>query len=275
MTSDIPNVEPLDEKNSGEQVEHNRLILDQFTKQAQPFAEKVDPAVNQEIFELIIKTSGVNESDDVLDVACGPGLLTCALARHVRSVAGIDLTSEMIRWAKLLAAAKNLSNVVWKTGDASALPYNDHRFTAVITRYSLHHIIDPRAVLAEMVRVCKPGGKIVVIDEYTPPEPERALLFNAMEKLRDPSHVKAFAISDLVAMMNKAEINVIKTASYDLEIDLEVQLKSSFPNEGDADKLRAAINEDIGKGMIGIGSSRIGDRVFLAYPTVIIVGSTK
>jgi ubiquinone/menaquinone biosynthesis C-methylase UbiE len=275
LTSDIPNVEPLDEKNSGEQVEHNRLILDQFTKQAQPFAEKVDPAVNQEIFELIIKTSGVNESDDVLDVACGPGLLTCALARHVRSVAGIDLTSEMIRWAKLLAAAKNLSNVVWKTGDASALPYNDHRFTAVITRYSLHHIIDPRAVLAEMVRVCKPGGKIVVIDEYTPPEPERALLFNAMEKLRDPSHVKAFAISDLVAMMNKAEINVIKTASYDLEIDLEVQLKSSFPNEGDADKLRAAINEDIGKGMIGIGSSRIGDRVFLAYPTVIIVGSTK
>lgn len=275
MTSDIPNGEPLDEKNSGEQAEHNRLVLDQFTKQAQPFAEKVDPAVNQKVFELIIKTSGVNESDDVLDVACGPGLLACALARHVRRVAGIDLTSEMIRWAKLVAAAKGLSNVDWKIGDASALPYNDHRFTAVITRYSFHHILDPRAVLAEMVRVCKPGGKIVVIDEYTPPEPERASRFNAVEKLRDPSHVKAFAISELVAMMNQEEINVIRTASYDLEIDLEVQLKSSFPNEGDADQLRAAINEDIGKGMIGIGSSRVGDRVLLAYPTVILVGSTK
>ncbi len=275
MTPDIPNAEPLDEKTIGEQAEHNRLILDQFTKQAQPFAEKVDPAVNQKVFELIIKTSGVNESDDVLDVACGPGLLACAFARHVRSVAGIDLTSEMIRWARFLAEAKNLSNVTWKIGDASAIPYGDHSFTTVITRYSFHHLLDPLAVLAEMVRVCKPGGKIVVIDEYTPPEPERAALFNAVEKIRDPSHVKAFAISELVAMMNKEEISVSRIESYDLEIDLEVQLSSSFPNEGDADKLRAAINEDIGKGMIGIGTSRIGDRVLLAYPTVIIVGGTK
>lgn len=275
MTPDIPDGELLKGKDAGEQVQHNRLVLDQFTKQAQPFAEKVDPAVNQKIFELIINTSGVNESDDLLDVACGPGLLTCAFARYVRSVAGIDLASEMIRWARFLAAAKNLSNVAWKIGDASALPYRDHRFTAVVTRYSFHHLLDPRVALSEMVRVCRPGGKIVVIDEYTPPDPERASLFNAMEKLRDPSHVKAFAISELAAMMEQAEISISRTESYDLEIDLEVQLKSSFPNEGDADQFRAAINEDLGVGRIGIGSSRAGDRVLLAYPTVIIVGRTK
>src|SRR5215470_17164438 len=94
------------------QEEQRRLILDQFTRQAVPFAQM--PAhSNDEANRLLIDTAGVNTDDDVLDVACGPGLVACALAETARHVTGLDLTPAMIEQAQVRQRSRRLTNLTW------------------------------------------------------------------------------------------------------------------------------------------------------------------
>jgi len=141
--------------------EHRRLILDQFTKQAVPFSQMQNHSP-----ELLLNASGVGPEEIVLDVACGPGLMACAFAKVARHVTGIDLTPAMIEQAKVLQASDGLANLTWQIGDVNPLPFPDTVFSLVFTRYSFHHFLDPKAVLAEMDRVCSPGGRVVVVDVF-------------------------------------------------------------------------------------------------------------
>src|SRR5437588_845532 len=146
--------------------EQRRLILDQFTRQAVPFTQM--PAhSNDEANRLLIDMASIGPDDTVLDVACGPGLVACAMAEVARHVTGIDLTPAMIEQAQARQQAKGLTNLTWIVGDAVPLPFPAAAFSVVVTRYSFHHFLDPQAVLAEMVRVCVPGGRVAVIDVFT------------------------------------------------------------------------------------------------------------
>jgi ubiquinone/menaquinone biosynthesis C-methylase UbiE len=166
---------------------HNDLIIDQFTKQAIPFTQNAAYSAEYAIKRLVA-LSNVSKNDTVLDVACGSGLVSCELARVVHHVTGIDITPAMIEQANLLRQEKNLYNIKYEIGDVSHLPYGDDSFSIVITRYSFHHLVDPHSVLSEMKRVCIPKGRVVVIDAT--PTSDRVDMYNYVEKLRDPSHVK-------------------------------------------------------------------------------------
>ena len=107
-------------------------------------------------------------------MACGPGLVVCAFAPHVREATGIDVTPAMLERARKLAAEKGLTNIVWRQGDVYSLPYDDASFTIVTTRFSCHHFLDPAAVLREMVRVCAPGGRVIVVDDYASEDPSKS-----------------------------------------------------------------------------------------------------
>src|SRR5919201_2462328 len=151
--------------------EHQRLILEQFTKQALPFSQMKDHSP-----ELLLAVSGAGPADTVLDVACGPGLMACAFAKVARHVTGIDLTPAMIEQAKVVQQSDGLTNLTWHVGDVQRLPFAPASFSLVFTRYSFHHFLDPKGVLAEMVRVCSPGGRVVVVDVFTR-TPEQAEAF--------------------------------------------------------------------------------------------------
>lgn len=153
---------------------HRDVILDQFTRQATPFATA--PGIKDEAaLALVVEFSGVGPTDTVLDVACGPGILVCAFARVARHVTGIDITPAMLDRARALQRDHGLTNVTWQQGDVSPLPYPDASFTVVVSRYAFHHFLDPRAALAEMARVCAPGGTVVVVDAA--PAPEKVAAF--------------------------------------------------------------------------------------------------
>src|SRR5438874_11694936 len=151
---------------------HQDLILDQFTRQATVFSTA--PAItDEEALGMIVRAARPTPADRLLDVACGPGLVVCAFAPYVREATGIDMTPAMLDRARKLAADKGLTNVAWHQGDVYALPYDDASFTILTTRFSCHHFLDPAAVLREMVRVCAPGGHIVVVDDYASEDPAR------------------------------------------------------------------------------------------------------
>src|SRR5512140_2584740 len=135
--------------------QHQRLILDQFTRQAVAFSQMPNHSP-----ELLLAASEVGPDDVVLDVACGPGLMACAFAKVARHVTGIDLTPAMIEQAKVMQQADGLTNLTWHVGDVERLPFAAGAVSLVFTRYSFHHSLDPKAVLAEMVRVCSHGGRV-------------------------------------------------------------------------------------------------------------------
>ena len=247
---------------------HEQSILDQFTRQAIPFS--TSPSIKDEIaLNLLIQASGAGPGDTVLDVACGPGLVVCAFAKVVAHATGIDITPAMLDRARQLQAEKGLTNVTWKLGDVLALPFPDGSFSIVTSRFAFHHILDPFTVLGEMKRVCKPGGRVVVADSAPPPD--KADAFNAVEKLRDPSHVRALPLAELRGLFTRQGLPEPRLAPYRLESDLESLLARSFPNPGDDDKIRARFRQSVEDDSLGIAARREGDLVIYGYPIAILV----
>ncbi len=139
-----------------------------------------------------------------LDVGSGPGHTALALAPHVAAVTALDLSQEMLDQGAALAAERGLSNVQFLRGDAERLDLPDAAFDIVTSRYSAHHYPRPAAVLREIARVLRPGGRLLLVDVVAPEEPARDTFLNAIELLRDPSHVRDHSVSQWQAMLREA-----------------------------------------------------------------------
>jgi SAM-dependent methyltransferase len=250
--------------------EQRRLILDQFTRQALPFSQASELS-NEDVFRLLLDACGVRPDDTVLDLACGPGLTACALAGAAKQVTGLDITPAMIERAEALRQAKGLQNVAWRLADVLPLPFADAAFSLVFTRYSFHHFLDPRAVLHEMARACAPGGRVAVVDVYTTTA-EQAEAYDRMERLRDPSHVRALGLHELTGHFGGAGLRDVRTTFYRLPTGLEELLAASFPVPGGADEVRRMVVGDVGVDRLGIGAYCADGAIRLSFPTVVVVG---
>ena len=253
---------------------HQDLILDQFTKQAIPFATAAS-IKDEEALKLVVDFTGAGPHDTVLDVACGPGLVVCAFARVVRHATGIDLTPAMIERARALQQEKGLTNITWQVGDVLPLPYPDASFSLVTSRFAFHHFLDPQAVLAEMKRVCTPGGKVAVIDVVASPDPEKAAAYNRMEKLRDPSHARGLTLTELEALFPALTLPAPRKTFYRLEAELDDLLQRSFPNPGDADEIRRMFVGSLDNDGLGMDTRRQGDKIRLAYPIAVLCSDLR
>ncbi len=247
--------------------EHNEHILDQFTRQAVPFATAA-AIRNEEALSRIVQMASAGPDDTVLDVACGPGLLACAFARVARHVTGIDLTPAMLDQARALQRQQGLENLTWQEGDVLPLPYGDSSFSIVSSRFAFHHFLDPLAVLKEMRRVCRPGGRVVVADSA--PATDKADAFNRMERLRDPSHVRALSPEELFALFANAGLPVPRVQPDLLPGDVESLLARSFPREGDADRIRKIFAESIDEDTLGMATVRRDEKICFSFPTLIL-----
>ena len=254
--------------------EHQNEILDQFTRQATPFATA--PGIRDEAaLRLIVECSGAGPNDTVLDVACGPGLVVAAFARVVRHATGIDITPAMLERARALAAERGLTNVQWDHGDVTPLPYADGAFSIVTSRFAFHHFLEPAAVLAEMRRVCAPEGTIVVTDLTASPDPTKADAFNRMERLRDPSHVRALTLIELETLLRDAGLVLRRRTFYRLTADLEGVLERSFPADGDVDRIRALFAASLADDGLGLETRRHGNDIRFAYPVAMLVAARE
>jgi len=112
---------------------------------------------------------------DVLDVCCGTGELTFAFTKRQKKIGseranyGIDFSPEMIEVAK--RKAKQASSIHFAIGDALSLPFEDNNFAVVAVAFGLRNVGDTQQGLAEMVRVCKLGGTVAVLDFSMPTLP--------------------------------------------------------------------------------------------------------
>lgn len=251
---------------------HHERILDQFTRQAIPFSTA--PGIRDtHALAHMVEVSQASTNDTLLDVACGPGIVACAFAPHVKHVTGIDITPAMLQQASALQQRLNLTNLTWQQGNVQQLPFDDASFDIVTCRFSFHHFEDPFAVLCEMKRVCKPTGRIVVADSA--PVANKAAAFNAMEKLRDPSHVRAMPIEELKELFHRAGLQVQHEEILRLATELEGLLQRSFPLPGDKEKIRPIFEASLQDDALDMQTRREDGRIVLTYPVALLRGAKK
>jgi ubiquinone/menaquinone biosynthesis C-methylase UbiE len=244
-----------------EKYEHNKKITEQFSKQAFTF-ENIQGHYGS--VEEIVKFCRISKRMRVLDLACGTGIVTCELAKEAKEAVGLDITKEMLSQAIKKQHIEKLTNISFELGDVEKLSYENGSFDVVITRYSFHHFLDVKKVFDEMLRVCKIGGKIVVVDIALEKRYEKA--FNEMERFRDSSHTRALTKAEFEDLFANERLTNCRTSGYKVEVELEEQLKASFPNEGDDEKIREILKNDIISDMLGVDSHVKEGKIYFSYP---------
>lgn len=254
--------------------EHDAITINEFTKQAQPFASLHTAHSDADLLRLIRDAAHVGPASRVLDIACGPGLVALDLAEVAGHVTGLDLTPAMLDQARDRQRQRGLDNLSWDLGRADALPYADASFDAVVTRFSFHHLLGPAKAVAEMVRVCRPGGWVVICDVYTTTV-EQAAEYDRLERLRDPSHVHALRLEELRALLSAATLDRQGEALARLPMRLERLLASSFPVPGGADEIRRVFAADLGRDALSLGIHQEGQEIAFEFPVVVLAGMRR
>jgi ubiquinone/menaquinone biosynthesis C-methylase UbiE len=250
------------------EIKHKAEIVDQFTRQAETFSS-VAARTSEEALRLLGETIGIDAEDEVLDVACGPGIVSCWLAKAAKYVVGTDVVPAMIERACSRQTELKLENIEWKLADVYSLPFADNSFSAVVTRYSFHHLLQPKRALSEMIRVCRLGGRIAVCD--VTPEEGKTEAYDQLEKMRDPSHVHALSRGSLIALSNSESVTLKTSSSYHLKISIEAQLASSFPPPGHAEIVRELVRKDVGVNNLSVNALESGNDLILQLPISILV----
>lgn len=137
----------------------------------------------------------------VLDLGCGAGHLSFTIAPLVKSVTAYDLSSEMLEVVRTEAKRRALGNLTTIQGNVQQLPFADASFDWVCTRYSAHHWTEIKSAIREMHRVLKPGGGLIVIDLCTPQHPLLDTHLQAIELLRDSSHLRDYSFTEWKTML--------------------------------------------------------------------------
>jgi SAM-dependent methyltransferase len=148
-------------------------------------------------------------TERALDVGTGAGTLALALGPLVNEVVGVDVVPELLEAARRAAPA----NVTFVEGDATALPFERAAFDIAGTRRTLHHIARPELVVAELARVVRPGGTVLVEDQIAPIDPLAALALDRFERSRDPSHTRLLPDVDLRSLFDANELELVKSRS--------------------------------------------------------------
>ncbi len=171
--------------------------------------------------EAMAGAARLSGNERVLDVGCGAGHTALAFAPRVARVEAIDLTEEMLAQTRELARERGVRNLRTQLGDAEALPYPAARFELATCRLCAHHFQHPGRALAEIARVLVPGGCLLLADILAPATPAEDSFLNAIELMRDPSHVRDHSLSEWWTMLGNAGFVPELVGIWPLALDFE------------------------------------------------------
>jgi ubiquinone/menaquinone biosynthesis C-methylase UbiE len=166
--------------------------VNRFARTAERVAARQDSRA-ADLAEEVREFVGASGDQRALDVGTGAGALALALAPLVREVVGLDPVPELLE----LARARALPNTEFVEGDGASLPFPDGDFDIAGTHRTLHHVTHPGRVVAEMVRVTRPSGHVLVVDQLAPDDPAAAAVLHDFETERDRSHTRLLTDAEL------------------------------------------------------------------------------
>lgn len=203
-------------------MDHHDRVDRQFGSRAQAHLESAVHARGQDLQHLAQLAATLSDDARALDMGCGAGHASFAMAPHVREVVAYDLSRDMLAVVRDAATERRLSSVRTELGPAEQLPFEAGTFDLVVSRYSAHHWSDPISALREAARVLKPEGRLCFIDVVGPQGPHATLLdthLQALELLRDTSHVRDYSPTEWRAMLQAAGFELAAEQTWPLEIE--------------------------------------------------------
>ncbi|MBN1924202.1 MAG: class I SAM-dependent methyltransferase [Prolixibacteraceae bacterium] len=249
----------------------NQIIKEQFNKQAEKFANW-SVSKNLEYINAYFDFCEIKPTDNLLDVACGPGDFTIFNAKRISGARGVDISDKEIEIANGLVVEFGLDNVQFDCHDVEKLPYPDNAYSVVICKSAFHHFTNPDEVFKEMVRCCEKGGLISIQDIRAYDDDDVNSFFETFDKLIDISHNVTLGEHEFDDLFRKNNITI--TGVFKLEVDLNVREYIEHAEQDEANKLK--IERMLKNGISDPGLKNFlfkkGGELFFKRPVYLIKG---
>lgn len=246
--------------------------IKQFGKQAEAYSKG---NIFVDVFHLskIVERSGVIENHRILDVATGSGFLALEFAKISKNVIGCDITHEMLIHAREKQEKSGLTNIDFLLSDVESLPFPDAAFDIVSCRFAFHHFPNPKKALNEMQRVCR--GRIVLVDGVSSEDREKSIFHNEIEKMRDPSHVRINALSEIKNMFEEIGAVIKDISHWDIPQDFEEWIRRAGTDEAKIRDIKRMMEESLADDVTGLRAKIEKGRLGFTYDTIILIAEVR
>jgi len=217
---------------------HEALVGQQFGTRAAAYLSSAVHAQGADLQALGALVEAQSEMR-VLDLGCGAGHVSFAVAPRATAVTAYDLSADMLDVVARAAKDRGFAKITTRQGVAEHLPFPDASFDCVLSRYSAHHWRDFEAGLREAARVLRPGGIAGFVDAVSPGAPLLDTYLQAVELLRDPSHVRDYSRAEWDAAMVRAGLTPESVSPHRVRLDFAVWVERMRTPKLQADAIRA------------------------------------
>ncbi|MBN1134532.1 MAG: methyltransferase domain-containing protein [Methanosarcinaceae archaeon] len=244
---------------------------DQFGKHSKAYA-KSSALSNQENLRRIIELTAPSKNDRLLDVATGTGFLAFEFAKHVCEVVGIDFTDEMLAIAKQYKIDEAVENVIFETEDMESIPFAVSSFDIVSCTFAFHHFLNPEIAISEMLKVLRPGGKIVISDIVSPEDIAKSDYQNEMERLRNPSHVKHYPSFEILQILQNHGFDILISKYWPIDFGFEEWISMSLQDAESVKRVKEMMLAAMEYELTDLNIRLRNDNIWFTYNIKIIVG---
>ncbi|MFA6001476.1 MAG: methyltransferase domain-containing protein [Thermoleophilia bacterium] len=241
-----------------------------FGRRVDRYAE-LDVFSDEQFYRPLLDLADPGSGDHALDLATGTGLLALMVARKATRVVGVDVTPEMLEKARERIATGAPDNIEFLEAPVSELPFPDGSFDLVTCRLAFHHFPDPAEALAQISRVLKPGGRFVMEDVFGPDDAAIRVKRERLEKLFDPSHVRAWSPAQLRALLQKAGFRIsgeLEPYNRGMPVDFILKLER-IEDPVDRAKIINLLRENLDVDLGGFRAIEVDGELVLRWKTVI------
>ena len=250
--------------------QHTKNVQRQFNRQAQAYAQ-TRQAKDLKAMQRLCSLLETHPNTNSLDVACGPGRLTMALAGLCKHAHGLDATEGLLAIAQQEAAELGLQNIAFGQGSALDMPYPSNSFDVVTCRAAFHHFAQPQKVFSEMVRVTKAKGQILIADILGNPDPDKSSAHDHIERLCDPSHFRCIPEDEFIEMFNHYDISVEKALRNSMSYKVNEWILHGGPDAAAELEIRRLFEEDLTASQTGLQVELIDQEYSFSHQTIVFV----
>jgi ubiquinone/menaquinone biosynthesis C-methylase UbiE len=212
---------------------HSQAVQDQFDTQAQAYLTSAVHAAGPDLRAAHDRVQQwLAPTASILDVGSGAGHLSFALAPCGARVVALDPSAGMLATVRRAAAARGLAQIETCEAAADALPFADASFDLVCSRYSAHHWRDVPRALAQLRRVVRPEGFVLIIDLLGDDEPLVDTHLQSIELLRDTSHVRDRSVAEWQALLGAAGFTHLEHSVWNTRLEFAPWIERMRTPEG-------------------------------------------